>query len=199
MDLAHFDRIFVPVFVAMSTLSVLPVFLAMTEGQPPDAMNRIARRAILTAFSVAVTITLAGQAIFRLLGITVDDLRIGGGLILLTLAIHDLIFSTEKRKRVDGEGGDSGVVPLGVPLIVGPATMTTCLVLADERGPLPVVLALVLNLGITAVLLLNAHRLAGRVHPGATRAFGKVMSLFLAAIAVSMLRAGVVGMVAALR
>lgn len=191
---AHFDKVFVPIFVAMSTLTILPVFLGMTEGMEREVSRSMARRAVFTALSVAVIITLGGQALFRLLGITVDDLRVGGGLILLVLSIHDLLFSTEKRKT-GGMPADIGVVPLGVPLIVGPATMTTCLVLADEHGNLTVIVALLLNLAITTLILENAHRLASVVQPAVTRAFGKVMSLFMAAIAVSMLRAGFLGMV----
>ena len=187
--LHDFDKVFVPVFVAMSTLTILPIFLGMTEGMAEDAARTMGRRAVLTALGVAVVTTLGGQALFRLLGITVDDLRVGGGLILLVLSIHDLLFGTEKRKSA-GLDRDGGVVPLGVPMIVGPGTMTTCLVLADSFGRIDVMVALVANLAITALLLENAHRLQRYVNPAVTRAFGKVMSLFMAAIAVSMMRAG---------
>ncbi len=185
---ASFDQVFVPVFVAMSPLTALPVFLSMTEGFSVPQAQSFARRAILTAFTVATVITIAGQAIFRLLGITVNDLRVGGGLILLVIAIYDLVLSKEKRKADDSQ--DAGVVPLGTPLIVGPGTMTACLVLADSYGRGPVMFALVLNLGITALILHNAQRLQRWVRPAVTRAFGKVMSLFLAAIAVSTMRVG---------
>ncbi|MSP56446.1 MAG: MarC family protein [Myxococcales bacterium] len=189
--LHDFDKVFVPVFVAMSTLTILPIFLAMTEGVAEDTARTMGRRAVLTALGVAVVITLGGQALFRLLGITVDDLRVGGGLILLVLSIHDLLFGMEKRKS-EGLDRDGGVVPLGVPMIVGPGTMTTCLVLADSYGRAQVMLALVANLALTALLLENARRLQRYVNPAVTRAFGKVMSLFMAAIAVSMMRAGFV-------
>ena len=189
--LHDFDKVFVPIFVAMSTLTILPIFLGMTEGVAEDTARTMGRRAVLTALGVAVVITLGGQALFRLLGITVDDLRVGGGLILLVLSIHDLLFGTEKRKSA-GLDRDGGVVPLGVPMIVGPGTMTTCLVLADSYGRVQVMLALVANLALTALLLENAHRLQRYVNPAVTRAFGKVMSLFMAAIAVSMMRAGFV-------
>lgn len=186
----RFQEVLVPVLVAMNPLTVLPFFFAMSEGLPAQRSQALARKASVTAFSVAVVITLAGQAIFRILGITVNDLRVGGGLILLIIAIYDLIFSREERKRHDK--GDLGVVPLGTPLIVGPATMTACLVLADTHGRLQVVLALALNVGLTWVLLHHAHRLR-RVLSAAIPAVGKVMSLLLAAIAVATIRAGVLG------
>lgn len=184
-----FDQVFVPVFVAMSPLTALPVFLSMTEGFSVPQAQSLARRAVLTAFTVAMVITVAGQAIFRLLGITVNDLRVGGGLILLVIAIYDLIVSREKRQAANIE--DVGVVPLGTPMIVGPGTMTACLVLADTHGRVAVTVALILNLIITATILHNAQKLQSWVSPAVTRAFGKVMSLFLAAIAVSTMRVGV--------
>ncbi|MDP2311775.1 MAG: MarC family protein [Pseudomonadota bacterium] len=187
--LQSFDQVFVPVFVAMSPLTVLPVFLSMTEGYTLPETQSLARKGIVTAFTVAMTITLVGQWVFQLLGITVNDLRVAGGLILLSLAMYDLILSKERRKASDSE--DAGVVPLGTPLIVGPGTMTACLVLADTHGRSLVIVALVLNLALTALLLHNAKRLQVFLRPAVTRAFGKVMALFLAAIAVSMMRVGI--------
>ncbi|MDP2306815.1 MAG: MarC family protein [Pseudomonadota bacterium] len=186
---ASFDQVFVPVFVAMSPLTVLPVFLSMTEGYTVPEAQSLARRGIATAFTVAMAITLVGQLVFQILGITVNDLRVAGGLILLSIAMYDLLLSKERRKASDSE--DVGVVPLGTPLIVGPGTMTACLVLADTHGRWLVIVALVLNLALTALILYNAQRLQGLLRPAVTRAFGKVMALFLAAIAVSMMRIGI--------
>jgi multiple antibiotic resistance protein len=188
---AHFFEVLVPVFVAMGPLTVLPIFLSMTEGMELTDARVLARRAVITAGAVGIAIVLVGQALFRFLAITVDDLRIAGGIILLLIAIHDLIFTRERRKISD-MGSDAGVVPLGTPLIVGPATMTACVVLADSAGRALVIMALLLNLGITWLMLHYAERLNHVVLPTVARAFGKVMSLFLGAIAVAMLRQGMV-------
>ena len=183
-------EVFVPIFVAMSPLTVLPIFLSMTEDMTHAERGSTSRRAVLTAFVVALVIVVSGQAIFRFLSITVDDLRVAGGVILFILALHDLVLAREDRKRAE-VGQDAGVVPLGTPLIVGPATMTACVVLADTHGRLPVFLSLTLNLGLIAVMLHYADRMHSFVRPSYVRAFGKVMSLFLAAIAVAMLRTGI--------
>lgn len=187
----RFQEVLVPVLVAINPLTVLPFFFATTQSMTPAASERLARKATSTAFSVAVVITLAGQVMFRMLGITVNDLRVGGGLILLVLAIYDIILSREQFNRQ--EVGDLGVVPLGVPLIVGPATMTACLVLADTHGRAAVVVSLLLNIGLTWLLLHHAHRLRRIFNDAVIRAVGKVMSLLLAAIAVATMRAGIVG------
>ncbi|PKN59041.1 MAG: MarC family protein [Deltaproteobacteria bacterium HGW-Deltaproteobacteria-14] len=188
-----FFAAFVPLFVAVSPLTILPLFLGMTEGLEPAVERQLAWRGVGTGAVVAAIVLLLGKGLFTFLGITVDDLRVAGGIILFMIAIHDIIHSREARKNADADA-DFGVVPLGVPLIVGPATLTACLVLADAHGQ-PVVLgALVANLAIVAVLILNARRLRRVMRPAITRAFGKVMSLFLAAIAVSMVRHGLVGL-----
>ena len=186
------NEVFISLFVALSPLTVLPLFISMTEGMNLERAQSLSRRAILTAFVISVAIVLLWQALFRFLGITVDDLRVAGGLILLILSIHDLIFTREQRKKSE-MSSDAGVVPLGTPLIVGPATMTTCVVAADTHGRTLTLIALCLNLFLIAVMLHFAHRMKTVVRPSISRAFGKVMSLFMAAIAVAMLRHGIAG------
>jgi multiple antibiotic resistance protein len=142
---ARFSEVFVPLFVAMSPLTALPIFLTMTEGMETGLARQLGHRAVFTAFAVAVAIVMLGQALFRFLGITLNDLQVAGGLILLLIAVHDLIYTRESRKRGDlgaDIGAEAGVVPLGTPLIVGPATMTTCVVLADSHGRTLVLVAL---------------------------------------------------------
>jgi multiple antibiotic resistance protein len=181
---------FVPLFVAMSPLTVLPMYLTMTDGMDSLRMRSLSRRALLTAFAVALVIILAGQLIFRFLGITVDDLRVAGGVILFVISSYDLVFTREQRKRSE-LASEAGVVPLGVPLIVGPATMTTCVVLADTHGRALTLFALLGNLVIIGLILHYADNIKRFIRPSISRAFGKVMSLFLAAIAVAMARHGV--------
>jgi len=187
-----FFAAFVPLFVAVSPLTILPLFLTMAEGLEPAVERQLAWRGVVTAGVVAAAVLFLGQGLFGFLGITVDDLRVAGGIILFMIAIHDIIHSRESRKTADVDS-DLGVVPLGVPLIVGPATLTACLVLADAHGHAVVLGALFANLSVVALLILNARRLRRFIRPAITRAFGKVMSLFLAAIAVSMVRHGLVG------
>ena len=86
--------------------------------------------------------------ILNFLGITIDDFRIAGGIILLILSINDIIASSEKVKN---PGTDIGVVPLGVPLIMGPAALTTILILVDNFGYVPTILSMILNFIIVLV------------------------------------------------
>src|SRR5919112_6561257 len=113
---------FLPLFVAINALGVIPIYLAVTEGMTTRQRRRLTFQAVMTASLVAVLILFAGQLIFSALGITVNDLRVGGGLILLVLSISNLIFGDYRRRDpTEGAEGEDlasvGIVPLGIPLI----------------------------------------------------------------------------------
>ena len=143
--------------------------------------------AVLAAFAVALIFLFGGKLILNFLGITIDDFRIAGGIILLILSINDIIASSEK---VRNPGTNIGVVPLGVPLIMGPAALTTILILLDNFGYIPTILSMILNFLIVLFVLLNAKLMLKVIGDGGSKAFAKIASLFLAAIAVMMIRLG---------
>ena len=115
------------------------------------------------------------------------DFKIAGGLILFVLASRDLV-------RTDGGPqvlpDDFGIVPLGLPLIAGPATLTTLLILMDSVGANYALAALVLNLLVVALAFYFAEGLVRIVGQTGLRAISKIIALLLAAIAVSMIRRG---------
>ncbi len=76
---------FIPLFVAVNLAGILPLFIGLTEGMTTRSRRSLVAQAVTTAFAVAVLILFAGQFIFQTLGITLNDLRVGGGLILLIL------------------------------------------------------------------------------------------------------------------
>ena len=182
----------IPIFVAMDAIGVLPIFLSLTEGMDKSERSRVIKASILTAFTVGVGFLSLGKFVFGVLGVTVSDFKIGGGLILLILAVHDILFP-EKRRRSAGEA--VGVVPLGVPLIVGPAVMTTLLICHDLYGLFPTLFSLVLNLLFTWAVFREAEWFVRGLGEGGVRGVAKVTSLLLAAIAVMMIRQGIVEMI----
>lgn len=187
---------FLPLFVAINLPGLLPIYLSLTEGFSDAQRRRLRLQAVITAGAVAALILFAGQVIFRVMGITVNDLRVGGGLILLTLSIADLIFGDFRRRDPrDGmdESSSVGIVPLAIPLIVGPAAITTILVSQQSNGYLPTFVSLAVNLLLVFVGLWAGPLITRVVGNAVAKAVAKVASLFLAAIAVAMIRAGVVG------
>ena len=203
MDIHDYVESFLPLFVAINVPGILPMYLGLTEELPPAGRRRLTFQAVLTAAILAVLILFAGRLLFTLLGITVNDLRVGGGLILLVLSISSLIFGDYRRRDPSaGEGEEdssAGVVPLGIPLIMGPAAITSVLVSQQAYGYLVTLVALAANMALVFLALAFAPLVAKVVGPAANRAIAKVASLFLAAISVAMIRAGVVAMVKALR
>ena len=202
LDTTPYIESFLSIFVAMNVLGVLPLFMGLTEGMTLTVRRALVKRATATGFGIAIVILLAGQFIFQTLGITVDDLRIGGGLILLVLSITDLLFSNLTRQPGKGDSADSGadlaVVPLGTPLMVGPAAITAILVLQNSVGYAPTIVALVANLSITYVVFYFGPAFIALIGNGAARAFAKVATLFLAAIAIALIRTGIVNTIQAM-
>jgi multiple antibiotic resistance protein len=129
-----------------------------------------------------------GEAIFNILGITPDDFKIAGGLVLLIFAILEIMRHEEKRRKPMGR---VGVVPIGVPLIVGPAVLTTLLVLVDHYGIIPTIVSFILNLFIVWFFFSEAERIINFFGKGGIIAISKVMALLLASIAVMMIRLGI--------
>lgn len=195
---------FLPLFVAINAPGIIPVYLAVTETMTSGQRRRLTFLAVVTASLIAVLILFAGQLIFSLLGITVNDLRVGGGIILLVLSVSNLIFGDFRRRdprEGDGESEDAasvGVVPIGIPLIMGPAAITSVLVSREAFGYLPTLTSLAANMALVFLTLVFAPYIGRFMGTAASRAVAKVASLFLAAISVALIRAGIVGMIGGL-
>lgn len=183
---------FIPLFVAMNAFLIIPIFISITKDMSAPKKQKVIRDSILTAVIVSLSFMALGEAIFRILGITGDDFKIAGGLLLLLLAILDLTQHIEQRLKPDVK---MGVVPIGVPLIVGPAVLTNILLLVDHYGVIPTVIALMLNLFIVWISLRNAERIIIVVGKGGIVGISKVMALLLAAIGIMMIRLGVEGII----
>ncbi|MFZ5875260.1 MAG: MarC family protein [Nitrospirota bacterium] len=194
-----FDRfvlVFLPIFVAIDVIGVLPTYYALTQPLPATDKPRIARQSVVTAFSVTVIFILLGKATFSVLGVRVEDFMIAGGVLLLVFAIWDLLRDGTRAASPKSQQ-TLGVVPLGTPIIAGPATLTTSLMLMGTFGIGLVVVSLALNLLLAWVVVRNADRVIGVLGVNGATAIAKVFYLLLAAIAVSMIRRGVMGMLGA--
>ena len=191
----HFENILhpfwlslIPIMVALDAPGTLPLYVAMTEGLKVRERKRIVRQSIITAFLITIGFVFLGRAVFRALGIMVEDFMIAGGIVLLIIAVIDIVRAGEKKVTISPT---IGVVPLGTPLIAGPATLTTTLVLVGNYGYVPVILSLVVNILLTWLIFAQSERIIRIIGIHGSRAFAKVAALLLAAIAVKMIRSGV--------
>lgn len=173
----------------MDIVAVLPLYISLTEGMERPDKRRLLINSVGTALGVALLFIFVGTTIFDYLGISEAEFKIGGGLILLTIAIFDLVSArgAEKRRTIST---DVGIVPIGIPLIMGPASLMTLLVLKGSHGYVYTLAALIPNLMIVWLSFRYSKAITRVIGVGGAKAMGKVMYLFLSAIAVAMIKNG---------
>jgi len=130
--LTLFISLTIKLFFLLTPFFVLSVFLSMTETLSPAAQRRVAIRVTLSVTIIGLVLYFAGNPIFSTLGITLDGFRIGAGSLLFLSAVS-LVSGQRSKQEVDRET-DFAVVPLAIPITVGPATIGTLLILGAELG-----------------------------------------------------------------
>lgn len=178
----------IALFIALDIVGTLPIYLGMTSGMKHEDRGRVLNVSMAVAFVVALVFAFLGNLIFRYLGITLFDFRIAGGLVLLLVSLAELVNQPEVVNRFSGS---TGVVPLAVPLITGPAILTTLILQVNSLGYLITLAALLLNYLAAWAILRRSEWLTRLIGKDGTVVVSKVSSLLLAAIAVSMIRGGV--------
>ncbi len=186
---------FIALFVAMDALGVLPFLLLLGKDITPEQRSRMVRYAMLTGIGFGLGFVAIGRGVFLALGILIDDFLIAGGLILLILAIRHLITGQLVETRTVGLSSEMlAVVPLGTPLLVGPATLAILLLLTAKYSLAPVIVAFLLNIVVAWLMFTQANRIASLLRQGGLRALSQIASLLLAAIAVMLIREGIMGL-----
>jgi multiple antibiotic resistance protein len=186
-QLQNFVMTFVPLFIVIDAFGNLPFLI--TAGQDMDKRQRrkMVHYAVLTATVVGLIFLFFGQFILNVMNIKVPEFAIAGGIILLILSIRYMVtghmITVVKEEMV-------AVVPIGTPLTVGPATITTLLLLAGRFPLYMVLISFAINMLVTWIIFLLSQKIAGFMGPGGLTAISRVFSLLLAAIAVSMVIGG---------
>jgi len=180
----YFLLSFVPLFIVIDALGNLPFVISLSEGMPKTDRRKLIHIAALTATIVGLVFLFFGQLILNIMNISVGDFAIAGGLILLVLSIKYMItgrmVEAVKEEMV-------AVVPIGTPLTVGPATITTLLLLATQIPLYMVMVSFILNMLLTWGIFMMSNYIVRFMGEGGLKAVSKVFSLLLAAIAVSMI------------
>ena len=186
--LRTFLSTFIPLFVAIDPFGMVPIFLAVTDGIPDPRRRRVCFEAVAAAFVICLLFMFLGERLFGFLGIRDYDFRIAGGALLLVLAIYDLLVP---GKPAVHERETVGIVPLAMPLIAGPATLTTTLVLTGRSGYSATAMGLSINFLLLLFALVSASWIARLIGVNTLRALSKLVMVLLAAIAVNLIRVGV--------
>ena len=178
---------FIPIFVAMDALGILPMFMGFTENLKKREKHKIITQSIMTAFLIGIVFLFLGVWIFKLLGVLVSDFKIAGGLVLLVISLRDLL-QYDKGPKLSPH--TMGAVPIGTPLITGPAVLTTIVILLDLHGMYLTVMSFLANLIIVWIAFLFSDPISKFLGKAGSKAISKIAHLLLAAIAVMMIRKG---------
>ena len=186
---------FSSIFFLVDPFAALPTFLAITAGADVKRTRAIARKASITALVVLSVFALVGQYIFRLFGITLPAFEIAGGIILLLIGLDMLNAKrspTQETSHDTQEAAakdDAGIVPMGVPMLAGPGSITSVMVLVGQaQGRWLLIGAILGSILITAVIcflvLGNSGRVVTLLGDTGIRILVRIMGLLLVALAV---------------
>jgi multiple antibiotic resistance protein len=180
---------------------VVTMFLALTRGQPAVEKNSIIRRATLAALVLGLVLFFAGPVLFNAIGITLNSFRIGAGSLLFLTAIS--LVNSGTRNHATGlpqeDRDDIAVVPMAIPVIIGPATIGAILVYGAELKSVPEVvggvLGLVTGLALLALLLYLSGYLERILGKTGLNILSKISGLILSAMAAEIVLTGIAGFV----
>jgi multiple antibiotic resistance protein len=178
---------FVPLFVVIDAFGSLPMVISFTDGMTGHERRRVIETSILTAVLVGLAFLFFGQFLLRAMGISVGSFAIAGGIILIVLSIK---YMTTGHMVDSSREEMVAVVPIGTPLLSGPATITTLIFLNTQYPTYMVLLSLALNMLLAWLIFLAGNKIIGFLGQGGSKAISKVFSLLLAAIAVDLVIRG---------
>ena len=207
-NLAHFAlTAFVTLLVVVDPVGVAPIFVAVTRELDVQARRRTLTRAVMIAFAVVLFFLFAGRWLLSYLGVTVHAFAISGGILLFATALPMLfgqrpVLQGPEREDVRGNdqraGEAAAVFPLAIPLLSGPGTITTILLLTNQPGAAPlrsvaVLAAAALVFLATWLILRTAEVLMLRLGESRIHIVTRVLGIVLAALAVQFVLDGVTG------
>ncbi len=186
-----FIHALVGVFVIVNPFGNVPLFISLTQKFTPAERKNAIVKSVVIATAILLVFALIGKVLFDLLSVTLDSLRIAGGLLLLAIAF-DMLMGRSPASKIDaGEERESvAVTPMATPLLAGPGAMTTVMVLMNEADePIlkgAIMAAILLAMAAAFVVLINCERVYNIIRKDGARVLTKIMGIVLATIAVEM-------------
>ena len=184
---SNFILTFIPLFIVIDAFGNLPFLIATSEPLEKKAKSKLVNIAIITATAVGLIFLFFGQFILHVMNISVGSFAIAGGIILVVFSI---LYMTTGHMVSAVQEELMAIVPIGTPLTVGPATITTLILLATQYPIYTVLIAFAINMAIAWVIFKLASLFARFLGQGGIKAVSQVFNLLLAAIGVSMILRG---------
>jgi len=189
---------FISMFTMINPIGVIPVYTAMTAKLSPQESRRVARKATLTALFILLAFALTGQWIFRFFSISINSLRVVGGVIFFLMG-YEMLQARLTRTQFDNETtreyiNDISITPLGIPIICGPGAITTSILLMSEsKSPIEsgIVLSVIIAIvAVTYFLLVGAKQVAHLIGENGNKVALRLMGLIVMVIAVEFFFSG---------
>lgn len=188
-----FISTYIKMFFVLAPFFVMTMFLALTRDMPPDRQKKTALRVTLAVVVICISLYFFGDTIFAIFGITLDSFRIGAGALLFLSAV-ELVRGTKAPPKAETEG-DISVVPLAIPITVGPATTGALLIMgAQMKGAVAnlvgtaALVAAILSMGALLYLAPKVERVIGNI---GLSIMTKLTGLVLAALSAQIIFTGV--------
>jgi multiple antibiotic resistance protein len=203
-EFAVYSRFVVTLLAILSPFSAIPVFLALTAGQDQKFRTRTADMAATTVFAVLVVSAVTGDLLLRVMGTSLDAFRVGGGIVLFIMSLSMLNAKVsgvqQTQEETDEAGGKSvlGVVPIGIPLLVGPGSISSTIIEAKRTPELAHLAAVIGCVALVCLAVWATLRLADPIGKRLGRTglniLNRIFGLLLAAIAVQIVSVGLIGL-----
>ena len=184
---------FISLFTMIDPIGALPVYVSMTSKLSHKESRRVALRATLTAWLILMLFTLTGRFVFDFFGISVNSLRVVGGIIFFIMG-YEMLEARLSRTQSDKESvsdyiEDIAITPLGIPLIAGPGAITTAIVLMNEttgilEKQIALMLAITLVLALAFLFLIGSRQVMHALGHSGNKILLRLMGLIVMAIAV---------------
>jgi multiple antibiotic resistance protein len=189
---------FVSLFTMVNPVGIVPVYLAMTSGMTAAQSRRVARRAVLTGTCILIGFALTGRILFAFFGISVDSLRVVGGIIFLLLGYQMLTGHVPRERQqtetVEDYATDISITPLGIPIVTGPGSIATAILLTTQDPDIAhyplTVLVIVLVMAITYLMMVSGRRIMAVLGHDGTMVLMRLMGLIIMTIAIEFLVSG---------
>jgi multiple antibiotic resistance protein len=203
-EIAVYSRFVVTLLAILTPFAAIPVFLALTTGQDDAFRRRTADMAAATVFAVLFVSAVTGDMLLRVMGTSLDAFRVGGGIVLFTMSLSMLnakvsaVQQTPEEADEAGQKSVLGVVPIGIPLLVGPGSISSTIIETKRNPEIAHLLAVIACIALVCVAVWITLRLADPIGKRLGRTglniLNRIFGLLLAAIAVQIIAAGLVGL-----
>lgn len=177
------------IFAILNPISVIPTFLSLTEGISSSHRNRITRNSYITILIMTLALAFGGNSLLKFFNVDMASIQVGGGILLMAISL-EMLGGMPRTKTLESYD-EIAIVPIATPLLVGPGTMTTIIVLSATTWIVYLVISIFIATTITYLILRYSEILVKVLGRNGIRAFGRFMSIIIAAFAAQLIYSGI--------